>query len=245
MSNNYAILNNVNHQALKIDTNFSAQYGNDVGSVVTFPSEFNNIQKEYPIFFQKDPDTNQYRSVILLGLQKDENLFLTQGKWQADYIPAIVIREPFLIGLQRSKSGDNNNAAMVHIDLDSPRINTENGQSLFLELGGNSPYLNKIIQTLELIEQGLRISDAMFATFTHYDLIEPVKLDVTLNNDQQYNIKGNYTINKEKLAKLKGEDLEQLNRRGFLQAAFLVMSSMDNMYKLINKKNELIAQKPS
>lgn len=242
---NYAVLNNVNHQEIKIVTDFSAQYGNEVGSVITFPSEFNNIQKEYPIFFQKDPDTNKYRSVILLGLQKDENLFLSQGKWQADYIPAIVLREPFLIGLKNNQSDDDNQSAMVHIDLDSPRVNTTNGQSLFLELGGNSPYLNKIIQTLELIEQGLRVSDAMFAAFSHFDLIEPVKLDVTLNNGQQYSIKGNYTINKEKLANLKGEDLEQLNKRGFLQAAFLVMSSMDNMYKLINKKNGLLDQKLS
>lgn len=242
---NYAVLNNVNHQEIKIVTEFSAQYGNEVGSVITFPSEFNNIQKEYPIFFQKDPDTNKYRSVILLGLQKDENLYLDQGKWQADYIPAIVLREPFLIGLHNNQSDNDNQSAMVHIDLDSPRVNTTNGQSLFLELGGNSPYLNKIIQTLELIEQGLRVSDAMFAAFSHFDLIEPVKLDVTLNNGQQYSIKGNYTINKEKLANLKGENLEQLNKRGFLQAAFLVMSSMDNMYKLINKKNGLLDQKLS
>jgi len=241
---NYAILNNVNHQDLKIDTNFSALYGNEVGSVITFPSEFNNIQKEYPIFFQKDAATNKYRSVILLGLQNDENLFLAQGKWQADYIPAIVIREPFLIGLQSPTSGDENKSAMIHIDLDSPRVNTQIGQSLFLELGGNSPYLNKIIQTLELINHGLTISDAMFAAFEHYDLIEPVKLDITLNNGQGYNIKGNYTINKDKLSNLNGEGLQQLNRSGFLQAAFLVMSSMDNMYKLIKKKNGLIDQKP-
>ena len=242
---NYAILNNVNHQDVKIDTSFSAQYGNEVGSVITFPTEFNNIQKEYPIFFQKDAETNKYRSVILLGLQQDENLFLEQGKWQADYVPAIVVREPFLIGLQNSKNSDDNKPAMVHIDLDSPRVNTENGQSLFLELGGNSPYLVKIMQTLELINQGLMLSDAMFAAFSHYDLIEPVKLDVTLDNGQQYNIKGNYTINKEKLANLKGEDLEQLNRSGFLQAAFFVVSSMDNMYKLIKKKNGLIDKKLS
>lgn len=242
---NFAVLNNVNHQDVRIDTNFSAQYGNDVGSVITFPSEFNNIQKEYPIFFQKDSETNKYRSVVLLGFQKDENLFLEQGKWQADYIPAVVIREPFLIGFQNKNNDNDSKSAMVHIDLDSPRVNTKNGQPLFLEFGGNSPYLSKIIQTLELINDGLMVSDSMFDAFSHYDLIEPVKLEVTLNNSQQHNIKGNYTISKEKLANLNGADLEQLNRSGFLQAAFLVMSSMDNMYKLIKKKNRLIDQKPN
>ncbi len=236
---NYAIVNNVSHQDVKIDTEFSAQYGNNVGSVYTIATEFSDIQKEYPILFQKEAETDQYRAVVLLGLQNDENLFIKKGEWAADYIPAMVVREPFSIGYNNNDVAEER-TAMIHIDMDNPRVNTAKGQPLFLELGGNSPYLERIASTLKVINNGIAINDVMFDAFNRFDLIEPVKLEITLKNGQKCNVKGKYTISREKLANLSGADLEELNRSGFLQGAFLVMSSLDNIYKLINKKNSLL-----
>jgi hypothetical protein len=173
-----------------------------------------------------------------LGFQKDENLFLGEGKWNAQYIPAVVTREPFYIGFQSPNMvTDEENNAVIHIDLDSPRVNKSVGNPLFLELGGNSQYLDRIAKTLEVIHQGLSASDTLFNALTHYELLEPVKLDITLNNGQEYAITGNYTINKQKFHDMCGEDLEKLNRAGILEYIFLVISSMDNIYKLINIKN--------
>lgn len=239
---NYALLDNVSHKDIKIVTEYSAKYGNNVGSVLTFPTEFSDIQKEYPILFQKDPETNKFSAIALLGFKKDENLYLNNGGWNASYIPAMVTREPFLIGYQNQTNlniQDNN--AMIHINMDSPRISDSSGTPIFLELGGNSPYLNKISHTLKVIHEGVALSDKMFDAFTHFDLIEPVKLDIHLNNGQEYSITGNYTINKEKLQSLSGSELKELNQTGFLQGAFLVISSMDNIYKLINIKNTMIS----
>jgi hypothetical protein len=49
---------------------------------------------------------------------------------------------------------------------------------------------------------------------------------------------GLYTINQQKLAALDGAALERLNRAGFLQAAFLVISSMNNVRRLIALKQQ-------
>ena len=70
------MLNNVAHKDLRVITRPSAEFGHRVASVITFPSEYGDVGREYPIFFRKDPTTSEFISVALLGLAQDENLFL-------------------------------------------------------------------------------------------------------------------------------------------------------------------------
>jgi hypothetical protein len=57
----------------------------------------------------------------------------------------------------------------------------------------------------------------------------------------KYVLKGFYTINQDRLAQLDGEALEKLNRAGFLQGAFLVVASLNNVKKLIDMKKRRLA----
>src|SRR5690606_26521306 len=75
MANN-VLLNNVAHQNLKVMTRFGAEFGDSVSSVLVFPTEFVELQKEYPILFKQNSDTKKYQAVALLGLSQNENLFL-------------------------------------------------------------------------------------------------------------------------------------------------------------------------
>ena len=112
--------------------------------------------------------------------------------------------------------------AVIHVDLDDPRISTTEGEPVFLPQGGNSRYLDRIVGILNGIRTGLEVSKAMFAAFTAADLIEPVKIEVKFNSEEQYDLLGLHTINQKKLAELDAETLHKLNRSGFLQGAFLV-----------------------
>ena len=56
------------------------------------PTEFADVQREYPIFFRKDPSTGEFTSFALLGFSKDENLFLEDGHWKAAYVPGVIAR---------------------------------------------------------------------------------------------------------------------------------------------------------
>lgn len=231
-------LNNVAHKDLKILQNYSQEFGHNVGAVLAFPTEFADIQREYPILFQKNPETQKFQSVALLGLTPNENLFLNGDKWNARYIPAIVSREPFVIGFEdQSATGGEVDAPVVMVDMDSPRISTHEGQHVFLEFGGNTPYLENINRILQGIYQGSAISEDMFDAYNALDLIEPVALEVKLNNGEIHRLTGNYTISREKLSALSASDLEKLNKAGFLEGAFLVMNSLNNMKNLIDIKN--------
>lgn len=234
----HVMLNNVAHKDLRVISRHGAEFGDNLGTVLTFPTEYGDIQREYPIFFRKDAQTGEFQSIALLGFAQDENLFLDKNGWQAAYIPGIVARGPFLIGFQNQDvDGELRREPVIHVDLDSPRISTTEGEPVFLPQGGNTRYLDRIGAILQGIHQGLAVSKAMFDAFTAHGLIEPVNVEVKFNAEEQFNLRGLYTVSEEKLRGLSGDALFELNSTGFLQGAFLVIASLNNMKKLIDMKH--------
>jgi hypothetical protein len=233
----HALLNNITHKDLRVITRHGAEFGDNTGTVLTFPTEYADVQREYPIFFRKDPATSELQSVALLGFDKNENLFLDNGRWNAACVPGIVARGPFLIGFQEQNiDGELRTEPVIHVDLDHPRVSWTEGTAVFLPQGGNSPYLEHVAKLLSGIRDGVEVSKAMFAAFAAFDLIEPVKLEIKLNEEQGFSVLGLHTINRQRLLTLDGASLETLNRAGFLEGAFLVLASMNNVKKLMAMK---------
>ena len=234
---NKVLLNNVDHADLRVIVHHAAEFGDSVNQVLVFPTEFDDIQRDYPIFFRRDPN-GALQSIALLGLDRDENLFLDERGWQGRYVPAVLQRGPFLIGLQeREADGEARREPMVHIDLDHPRVSRSEGLSLFLPHGGNAPYLDHVAGVLRAIYAGIEATAPMFAAFEEAGLIEPVSLEIEIDEARKYVLPDLFTIGRAALAALDGARLEQLNRAGFLGVAFLVASSMSNVSRLIELKN--------
>lgn len=239
--NNYVMLNNVEHYDVKVLDTLFLDASDNKTAVLAFPTEFANIQKEYPILLSKDPTSGRYQAVALLGIKKDENLFLHKNSdgqgytWAAEYVPAILAKGPFITGLREQMSGEVD--AMVYIDVTSPKINNQNGKPLFLPHGGSSPYLDYITKLLGVIQTGKEIGDAMFAQFAELELIDPLTINIDLVNGDKHQVRGYFTISEEKLRNLNGEKLELLSKSGYLQGAYLMLASLTNIEKLIKIKN--------
>lgn len=242
---NYVMLNNVDHFDVKVTDQFFVSSGDNKAAVLTFPTEFSNVQKEYPILVSKDQVTGKYQAVALLGIQKDENLFLQKAthddercNWLGDYVPAVVAKGPFITGFREQMDGAVE--ARVYIDVDSPKIDNQSGHPLFLSQGGNSPYLDYISKLLGLIQDGNEIAEAMFNLFSEFDLIEPATINIDLKNGDKHQLRGYYTISEDKLKNLSNDKLGVLNKAGFLQGAFLMLASLTNIEKLVRMKNSRI-----
>jgi hypothetical protein len=232
------LLNNVDHHDLRVIATHSAAFGDSINQALIFPSEFDDIHREYPILFRKDTN-GEFQSVALLGLDRDENLFLDGAGWHARYIPAAQQRGPFSIGLSEGRSADQSAPEpMIHVDLDHARISRSEGEPLFLTHGGNAPYLEHIAHVLRIIYAGLEISGPMFAAFEEAALIEPVQLEIKISDTEQYNVANYHTIATDRLAALDGASLARLNSAGFLRLAFLAASSLGNMSRLMEIKNQ-------
>jgi hypothetical protein len=227
------LLNNVDHRDLRLAPRHGAGFGDSVNQMLVFPTEFEELQREYPIFFLKGADGG-FQAVALLGLDRDENLFLEGEAWQARYVPAVQARGPFSIALQEREAGPE---PMIHVDLDDPRIGTDDGIPLFLPQGGQSPLLDHVGAVLRSIYVGLEISGPMFAAFAELELIEPVTVEILLSDVDRYDLPDYHAVSEERLAALGGADLERLNRAGFLRAAFLAAASLANVRRLIDLKN--------
>jgi hypothetical protein len=229
------LLNNVEHGDVRIRTGHGAQYGDAINIVRVFVPEFEDLQREYPILLRRKGG-EPFHAVALLGLDRDENLFLAGGEWNGRYVPALLERGPFSIGV-RGPTGTASSEPMIHIDLDHARITREDGHRLFLPQGGNAPYLDHIRGVLTSIFNGVEIEKTIFAAFEEHGLIVPINIEVKLNDERQYNLADFRTISVERLMRLDGAALESLHRDDYFRAAVWLTSSLRNISRLIDLKN--------
>lgn len=228
------LLNNVEHKDLKIILGRGTEFGDGETICPTFPAEFGNVLAHYPIVFRETGNGQRYEPVALFGFVEGENLFASADAWDALYVPMAVARQPFSIGM----SGD---GPLVHIDLDHPKVSTTTGHPLFLEYGGQSELLEQVSSLLLALHQGLQSNAGFVAALLDHDLIEPLTLDIELNNGTHNQLRGFSTINSDKLAALDGAALAHLHGHGYLMAAHLMIASLVQLRELIERKNRRVA----
>jgi hypothetical protein len=222
----HVLLNNIDHQALRVDTTHSATLGDDLMLALTFPGEFRNVQAHYPIVFHKGPD-GRFQPVALFGLREGENLFLQGARWHAHYIPLSIERQPFLIG--RDAAGE----PVMHIDMDSPRVSSTTGEALFREHGGTTEFLERMACVLHALHAGIASTPAFVDALLKNNLLESFVLDVELDAGAQHRLAGFYTIHEERLRALDGDPVREMHRAGHLEAAYMAIASLSNLRQLI------------
>lgn len=223
-------LDNVTHAALRLRRGHGARFGEAVNQVPVFASEFVELQRDYPILFTRGGD-GALQAVAILGLERDENLFLAGERWDARQIPAILRRGPFLIGF----SGEE---PVIHIDLGHPRLAAagEDGDPLFLPHGGNAPALQAAMDALRALHLGQVAAPVMTALFDELGLVEPVAMQVQLDERSAIDFDGYLAVTPEKIASLDAAALGRLNAAGLLDAAVCASVSLGMMNHLAARK---------
>jgi hypothetical protein len=236
---NHQQLDNITHKNLRILSHHHPKFGDTSSYSRLFTSEFRHAQGDYPILFRKHSETGQFEAIALLGFAVEENLFLDNDGWHASYIPLAIQRRPFLIGFQYDQQGAQSEPkSVVHIDMDSPRISEAEGELVFLEQGGQSPYLQHISSVLNAIQQGDVQTKQFIDTLIEHELIEGVSIKVKLNDGSNNELNSLYTINEEKLSNLSPDVVHALFQNGYLQHIYMVIASMSAMSQLIELKNK-------
>lgn len=232
----YELLNNVAHQDLRVATGFGRDYGDGVGMVPAYPTEWAELQREYPIFLRKDAD-GAWQSVALLGFEQHENLYLHDGRWNANYLPGAVAKGPFLIGFQEQRiDGELRKEPVLHVDVEHPRVRAGEGEPVFLPKGGNSAYLERVMSVLRGIRDGVEMGTPMFAAFEALGLIQPLSIEAQLDAQHRVNVNGLHGIERDTLAALEPQALHALHVAGYLEGAYLLLASQHNLRRLIAEK---------
>lgn len=233
------LLNNVDHADLSVRIGPGGAFGAEVNQVPLVPTEIDDAQRDYPIVLRNDPD-GKMQLVALLGLDRNENLFLDGDRWSSRYIPVLLQCGPFRIGLQQQREEEKERPGepMIHVDLDHPAVGRgTDGEPLFLPHGGTAPYLDHVVRVLRRLHDGSAVAAPMIAAWDEAGLIEPIQLRITLDETTRYDVPDCFTVSPERLAGLDGAALERLNRSGFLKPAFMLAASLGNVTQLIDRKN--------
>ena len=137
------VLNNVDHKSVKVDTRPGSSHYKHVNRSLVYATEISELHKEFPLVFYKDLDTEQLQLHAILGLEKDENLFIGDSGWSTRFVPALLARGPFSLGYKKAQDeGESSSAPLICIDMQDPRVNTEQGEDIFLPFGEKRLILN-------------------------------------------------------------------------------------------------------
>ncbi|MCR5871326.1 MULTISPECIES: SapC family protein [unclassified Sphingomonas] len=229
----HAVLTPEDHRDLRIRRERDAAYGDAVMSCITTPDEFRRVQAHYPILFRRDVERDAFMALAMFGFQDGENLFLNDGHWDADYVPLTIDIQPFLIGGPASGDGPK----QVHVDLASPRIAGDEGVRVFDDTGRPTPYLETIAEQLGALDAGWQGSADFFAALRRHDLLEPLTLEITLDDGSTNSLVGFHAVNEDRLRALDGDALGDLHRDGHLMPLFMAVASIGNFTALIARKN--------
>ena len=224
-------LDNVAHADLRVAVAHGPAYGDAVNQIALFLPEFEEAQRHYPILFRRT-DAKLLQAVAILGFERDENLFLDGDRWDADYVPAMARRGPFLIGIS-------NGEPMIHVDLAHPRIVKDEGgagEPLFLSQGGHAATLECSLDALRAIHLGHEAAPAMTELFDELGLVQAVTLNVQVAEKHSFNFKDYLAVTPERIAALDGAQLARLNQAGLLGSAMFAASSLANMQRLVARK---------
>jgi len=242
-------INNIDYADLRVSPRAGAAFNDAANQALVFPAEFEELQREFAIVFRRRDEGLQ--AYALLGLDRDENLFLADDAWTSRYVPASHRRGPFSIGMVRAahddvgvgaRDGVGVGEAMLHVDLDDPRVGDETGLPLFLEHGGNTPYLDHVTGVLRLLYEGMETAPAAYAALDEAGLLAPVTLTIDVSDERRYTVPDVLVVDLEQLATLSGAPLEYLHRSGILRLAILAAASLGNIQHLITRKQQLLAR---
>jgi hypothetical protein len=234
--NKPVVLSRETHRNLKLRPVPSFQYAAQTNSVPLSGTEFAAAARQFPILFINDAN-QQPLPIALLGLRKDENLFVdADGRWSGNYIPAFIRRYPYVLG-DKGLPDDFN----VCIDEDFAGFNTEEGDPLFNEDGSESDTLKRAMDFLNAYQTDAKRTQAFGQELKRLELLVPQMITVAPKNAAKFNLDGFSVVDENKLTKLSDTDAGNLLRNGHLGWIYAHLLSTHNITELSRRLDPRLA----
>ena len=229
---NIVLLNTESHRGLKVQPNPAARFGDSQRFVSVVPSEFPLLVVHYPILVAKDGATGELALGALLGFDENENLFLSEQGMDS-YRPLNLQRGCFFA------AGD-----QVAIDLESPRVG-DDGVALFDDKGQPSQYMQGMMAIFRELIQGTAQAKQFVETLEKLKLLEAIDINASFHDGSKNTLSGVFTIHQANLRALADDQVLDLFRREYLQAIYLMISSLRQLPVLVQMKAKTLPVKPA
>jgi SapC protein len=225
-------LNKEVHGELYLEGIEGFQHTKETNSVYIAAIEFLQVSKEYPIVFSKGADEKIF-PVALLGLRKNENLFVNEkGKWTADYIPAYVRRYPFILATPDEKQA----TFTVCIDESYPGFNTvKEGVALFDENKDYEEILQQAVDFLQDYQSHVQLTTLFCENLSKLDILEPMQANIETADGDKSTLGGFMGVSREKLKALKPAQLTELVKTDQMELICAHIASLYNLNELMKR----------
>ena len=211
------------HATLRLRSLASYSFAKGSALVSLYASEAYRAAHEYPVTFSAEPDG--FFPAALLGTAADENLFVdAQGRWLANYIPALWRRGPFRLAKIQA-SGE----YVLCVDLDSEQVDQTEGELLFDAEKKPSPRVAQSMQFLGQLENERKATLAACAVLDRHGLLVPWDLKIRQLDGSTRKLDGLSRVDETRLNELDGETLVELQRSGALALIYAHLFSMQKM----------------
>ncbi|MFT4937344.1 MAG: hypothetical protein ACI88A_000358 [Paraglaciecola sp.] len=225
MTISYVPLDKDKHKDIKINLNHNFGHAKDAHLAAASLREYAQVASCMPIVLVKDPKSDTFHSVAMLGTEQGVNLYLKDGKWQGHCVPLNIQRYPFDVRPDGDKLG-------VFIDENSDLVGTE-GESVFTEAGEASPYLQNRQQLLSDLANSEMATQGFIKKLIELDLLDPIQLNIQYVSGQKRNITGMHAISEKRLQALDESVILELHKAGFLGAIYAILMSLGQLNRLV------------
>lgn len=233
MANNVPVKKD-QHKNLKVSTKRSLAHVADQHIAAVNALEFSQASTSYPIVFVKEPESTQYRSVVMLGLEAGENLYYSEDKWDAIYVPQTISMIPFSLGLDPEKE----KTLTTCIDLDSPFVGEDKEMALFDADGNETEFLKSAQESLGRLYESEVMTDKFIKELQENDLLLELELNITFSNNQTKKLVGLYGIDEKKLLELSDEKVLDFHKRGLFIPIHAMLGSAAQINRLAQLRNQ-------
>jgi len=222
------------HQKLKLANKRNLKQVSGQHIIPVTAAEFAQAASSFPVVIVKDPDSDRYRSVAMLGLESGENLFFKDDKWLALYVPQSIGMAPFMLGVDPDKE----KTLTACVDLDSEFIGEDKDLALFDDKGEETEVLKNVQQSLGRIYENERMTDQFIKELMDNDLLQELELKINAASGENKKLVGIFTVNEEKIAKLADDKVLDFHKRGLFVPIHAMLGSLTQVNRLIQLRND-------
>lgn len=193
--------------------------------------EYPLLAGEYPIVFVKDAPNGSMRSVAMLGLKPQQNVFFHDGIWHASYVPSTLRAYPFIV----APISNNEGQAAVCLDTDSELVvknDSADGEVLFDNQGNQSEFLIKINNFLSSVMAQTHFTDNMVSFLEQKQFLEEQSMSVKLSDGTNHRLTSIYRVSEKKLNELSDAEFIEIRKSGYIAAIYAHLLSLGRINNL-------------
>ncbi len=227
------------HQKLKLATTRNISHVAGQHIIPISAAEYAQSSASFPIVFVKNPDSDRFRSVAMLGLEVGENLYYQDEKWIGLSMPQSISMVPFSLGVDPDKE----NTLTACVDLDSEFVGEDKDLALFEEDGKDSEVFTNVQQALGRVFDNERMTESFIKELQENDLLQEIELNIALGSGEKKKLVGIFTINEDKIKNLPDDKVLDFHKRGLFVPIYSMLGSLTQVNHLVQLRNRVSESK--